>query len=85
VELLEYLDGRVPGPSLPSQLVRAAGWIDWAEEDEEEIRLMDFGDAFKRGDTSTRGYQHRWQFTALKSYSLASLTIEPISGELAVS
>jgi serine/threonine-protein kinase SRPK3 len=62
-EPLKYLDGQLPECSLPGQLVKAADWIDWIEEDEEEIRLIDFGDAFKRSDISTRA-QHPLALTA---------------------
>lgn len=63
MEPLKYLNGQLPERSLPSQLVKAADWVDWVEEDEEEIRLIDFGDAFERSDISTRA-QHPLPLTA---------------------
>lgn len=42
-------DASQPGLSLPSQLVQKAGWDDWIDEDEEDIRLIDWGEAFPVG------------------------------------
>lgn len=40
------LDGQSLDPSLPRQLVNKAGWKDWVDEDEEDIRLIDFSSSF---------------------------------------
>lgn len=34
---------------MPKQLVKTAVWESWIEEDEEDIRLIDFGEAFAYG------------------------------------
>lgn len=50
VEPLARLDG-VPLPdNLPRQLVQAAEWVKWIYEDEEDIRLFDFGESFLQGE-----------------------------------
>ncbi|KAK4144855.1 kinase-like domain-containing protein [Dichotomopilus funicola] len=36
-------------PSMPEQLVQKAGWDMWIDEDEEDVRLIDFGKAFFHG------------------------------------
>lgn len=36
-------------PGLPAQLVKKVGWDRWVDEDEEDIRLIDFGEAFPHG------------------------------------
>lgn len=33
-------------PGMPRQLMATAFWDDWFEEEEEDIRLIDFGEAF---------------------------------------
>ncbi|KAJ5281827.1 hypothetical protein N7478_007199 [Penicillium angulare] len=43
VEPLTRVDGTPLGNGLPSQLVKAAQWDDWIDEDDEDIRLFDFG------------------------------------------
>merc|ERR1712000_169789 len=47
-------DGGPLCPSLPKQLVQAAGWDDWVDEDEEDIRLLDWGEAFLHGAEPTK-------------------------------
>ncbi|KAJ5246843.1 hypothetical protein N7468_001826 [Penicillium chermesinum] len=49
VEPLTRLDGTPLGNGLPSQLVKAAEWVDWIDEDDEDIRLFDFGESFFQG------------------------------------
>lgn len=50
IEPLARLDG-VPLPdNLPTQLVRAAEWVEWTDEDDEDIRLFDFGESFLQGE-----------------------------------
>ncbi|KAK3393510.1 kinase-like domain-containing protein [Podospora didyma] len=46
VEEIERVDGKPLGRGLPVQIVRKAGWGDWVEEDENDIRLLDFGESF---------------------------------------
>ena len=50
VEPLKRLDGAPLEDGLPTQLVTAAKWVDWIEEDEEDIRLFDFGESFLFGE-----------------------------------
>lgn len=47
-EELARLDGQPLDVSLPKQLVETASW-DWADEDEEDLRIIDFGEAFLQG------------------------------------
>lgn len=46
---LFHEDGAPLGRSLPKHLVRKASWDDWTDEDEEDIRLIDWGEAFPLG------------------------------------
>lgn len=46
---LARVDGQPLGSSMPTRLVGKAGWDDWFEEDEEDIRLIDWGEAFVHG------------------------------------
>ncbi len=34
---------------MPSQLVKAATWDTWIDEDDEDLRIIDFGETFKQG------------------------------------
>ncbi|KAH6846962.1 kinase-like domain-containing protein [Chaetomium sp. MPI-CAGE-AT-0009] len=45
-EDLVRCDGEALAPGLPTQLVQATGWDSWIDEDEEDIRLIDLGEAF---------------------------------------
>ncbi|KAK0391163.1 hypothetical protein NLU13_0664 [Sarocladium strictum] len=47
--MLARVDGEPLCSSLPKQLVRKAGWDDWVDEDDEDIRLLDWGEAFLHG------------------------------------
>jgi hypothetical protein len=38
------------GNGLPTQLVGAAEWAEWIDEDDEEIRLLDIGESFLQGE-----------------------------------
>ena len=46
---LSPIDGTLLCQSFPRQIVRKAGWDDWTDEDEEDIRLIDWGQAFRFG------------------------------------
>ncbi|KAK4237726.1 hypothetical protein C8A03DRAFT_34293 [Achaetomium macrosporum] len=48
-EKLARLDGKVLASSLLKQLVKKVGWDEWVDEDEEDVRLIDFGEAFAHG------------------------------------
>lgn len=48
-EELARRDGKSLGKSLPSHLIKATGWDNWIDEDEEDIRVFDLGEAFLRG------------------------------------
>lgn len=50
VEELARLDGKPLDNSLPKQLVKSAEWETWVDEDEEDIRILDFGEAFLQGN-----------------------------------
>ncbi|KOS38318.1 hypothetical protein ACN38_g10875 [Penicillium nordicum] len=49
-EPLALIDGTPLDKGLPTQLVKAAEWVDWIDEDEEDIRLLDFGESFLEGE-----------------------------------
>jgi serine/threonine-protein kinase SRPK3 len=49
-ENLIRLDGKAIEPGMPTQLVKTAVWDNWVEEDEEDVRLIDFGEAFAHGN-----------------------------------
>ena len=46
---LARADGKPLPPGLPTQLVRRVTWDEWIDEDEEDIRLFDWGEAFRHG------------------------------------
>ncbi|KAJ8058231.1 hypothetical protein OCU04_012427 [Sclerotinia nivalis] len=48
-EALARVDGQPLHPGVPKQLVKKANWKNWIDEDEEDIRLIDFGEAFVQG------------------------------------
>ncbi len=48
-EDLTRLDGEPLSKNLPSQLVKAVGWLDWIDEDDEDLRIIDLGEAFLHG------------------------------------
>lgn len=49
VEQLARLDSMPLDKSLPTQLIKSAEWVDWIDEDEEDIRLLDIGEGFPHG------------------------------------
>ena len=50
IEVLARLDGTPLENGLPKQLVKAAEWVQWIDEDDEDIRLLDFGESFLQGE-----------------------------------
>ncbi|PLB51473.1 kinase-like protein [Aspergillus steynii IBT 23096] len=54
IETLARIDGTPLENRLPSQLVRAADWVEWIDEDDEEIRLLDIGESFIQGEEPER-------------------------------
>lgn len=42
-------DGEPLGKGLPNQLIKATGWDNWIDEDDEDIRIFDLGEAFLKG------------------------------------
>ncbi|KAK4152735.1 kinase-like domain-containing protein [Chaetomidium leptoderma] len=53
-ENLVRCDGKALAPGMPKQLVKTTGWDNWIDEDEEDIRLIDLGEAFPHGATPAR-------------------------------
>lgn len=49
IEPLKRIDGIPLGNELPAQLIKAAEWTEWIDEDDEDIRLLDFGESFYQG------------------------------------
>ena len=54
VDNLVRLDGQPIKDSLPKQLVNVADWENWIEEYEEDLRVIDFGEAFMQGEEPER-------------------------------
>lgn len=50
IEPLARIDDIPLGSGLPTELVKAAEWVDWVDEDEEDVRLLDFGESFLHGE-----------------------------------
>lgn len=48
-EELTRRDGKPLGKGVPGQLVKAAGWDNWVDEDDEDIRVFDLGESFREG------------------------------------
>jgi hypothetical protein len=48
-EKLARLDGKPLDEGVPNQLVKATGWFGWIDEDDEDLRIFDFGEAFLKG------------------------------------
>jgi serine/threonine-protein kinase SRPK3 len=48
-EELAQLDDKLLDEGMPTQLVKTAGWDKWVEEDDEDIRIFDLGEAFLKG------------------------------------
>jgi hypothetical protein len=48
-EELRPVDGEPLKASFPQYIVESTRWEDWLEEDDEDIRLIDRGEAFSRG------------------------------------
>ncbi|KAJ5971413.1 uncharacterized protein N7479_001331 [Penicillium vulpinum] len=57
IESLAYIDGSPLDNGLPTQLVKAAEWIDFIDEDEEDIRLIDMGESFLPGEEPEKSAQ----------------------------
>jgi hypothetical protein len=53
MEKLVRCDGQALTPGMPEQLVKATEWDSWIDEDEEDVRLIDFGEAFTHDDIPT--------------------------------
>ena len=53
-EELRPSDGHPLKASLPKHVVGSTYWDSWIDEDEEDIRLIDLGEAFPRGAEPTR-------------------------------
>ncbi|KAG6003520.1 hypothetical protein E4U21_001920 [Claviceps maximensis] len=52
-------DGGQMSDNLPKQMVETTDWEKWIEEDKEDIRLIDWGQAFKHGEEPARLAQPR--------------------------
>ncbi|KAJ5084912.1 hypothetical protein NUU61_009491 [Penicillium alfredii] len=50
IEPLARIDRLPLGNEFPAQLVKAAEWVDWVDEDEEDIRIFDVGESFLQGE-----------------------------------
>jgi hypothetical protein len=48
-EELVRLDGKALNMGLPRFVVKAAEWDDWIDEDDENLRILDLGEAFHQG------------------------------------
>ncbi|OJJ85770.1 uncharacterized protein ASPGLDRAFT_65712 [Aspergillus glaucus CBS 516.65] len=54
IEALARLDDTPLENGLPKQLVKAAEWVEWIDEDDEDIRLLDFRESFLQGEEPKR-------------------------------
>lgn len=54
IEALTRVDGTPLENGLPKQLVKAAEWVEWIDEDDEDFRLLDFGESFFQGKEPKR-------------------------------
>ena len=52
-------DGEPLGQHVPKQLVEAAGWDLWAEEEDEDLRIIDLGEAFPQEEKHREPAQPR--------------------------
>lgn len=43
------LDGKPLDTGLPKHMVKAAGWDEWVDEDEEDLLILDLGERFLQG------------------------------------
>ncbi|KAB8205792.1 kinase-like domain-containing protein [Aspergillus parasiticus] len=50
IEPLVRVDGAPLQNGLPTRLVKAAEWVEWVDEDDEEFRLLDVGESFLQGE-----------------------------------
>lgn len=50
VETLIREDGQPVEPRFPKHIVRRAEWYKWLDEEQEDIRLIDWGESFGRGE-----------------------------------
>lgn len=48
------IDGNALSPGVPKQLLKIAEWDEWIFEDDEDIRIIDFGEAFTKGTQPAR-------------------------------
>jgi serine/threonine-protein kinase SRPK3 len=48
-EKLARLDGEPLDEGVPSQLVKTARWSGWVDEYDEDLRIFDFGESFRKG------------------------------------
>lgn len=53
VEELIREDGQPVEPRFPKHLVRRAEWFEWFDEENEDIRLLDWGESFRVGEEPT--------------------------------
>ncbi|KAI1977099.1 hypothetical protein LOZ53_002123 [Ophidiomyces ophidiicola] len=54
VEDLVRIDGAPLADGMPHQMVEAAKWDDWIDEDDEDLRILDFGEAFHQGSAPSK-------------------------------
>ncbi|RAK99538.1 kinase-like protein [Aspergillus ibericus CBS 121593] len=53
-EEVTRIDGEPLDQGLPKHLIKAASWVDWIDEDEEDLRILDFGESFLQGKEPTK-------------------------------
>ncbi|KAI1938446.1 hypothetical protein LOZ66_003249 [Ophidiomyces ophidiicola] len=54
VEDLVRIDGAPLADGVPHQMVEHAKWDDWIDEDDEDLRILDFGEAFHQGSAPSK-------------------------------
>lgn len=48
-EELVRIDGKPLDDGLPSHIIKATNWDHWIDEDDEDLRILDFGETFRQG------------------------------------
>lgn len=60
--------------SLPTQLIQSAEWVDWVDEDEEDIRLLDIGEGWSQ---TTASKPCKWESKFIESVHDSTLAPLP--------
>ncbi|KAH1634971.1 hypothetical protein KXW24_000798 [Aspergillus fumigatus] len=73
------LDGKPLDTGLPKHMVKAAGWDEWVDEDEEDLLILDLGERGSFKDTSPKPFNHT-NCRHQRRFSETPLTTESTNG-----